>query len=484
MSEEVVLGVDIGTSGVGVVALDRSGRVLATADNAIDLATPKPGWTEQDPADWIAAAEAGIRAVAAEVGAERVGAIGLSGQMHGMVATDAADRVVRPALLWNDQRTGEEVDEIERVVGRERLIARTGNPAITGFQLPKVLWLRRHEPEAFARVTRVALPKDHVGFHLTGEAVAEPTDASGTGCYDLGSGEWDEEILGSLDLDPRLWPRLIGSAEVTGGLLPSVAGRLGLWAGLPVVAGAPDNAAANTALALGAEHPAVGSVSLGTSGVLFAPLAAPTPEPKGRVHLFAHADGGFFLLGVTLAAAGSLSWYREVFAPSLSFDDLIRLAAGSTPGANGVTYKPYLAGERSPHLDPELRGSVHGLSLATSQGDVVRAVLEGVAFSLREAFDVMAPLSRPERWLATGGGSRSDLWLGIVAAALNAPLGRPAGADGAEVEAGAGEGAAWLAWRALGHAPQREPVAASWFEPDRDASDGLEEAFARYQAAG
>ena len=479
---EVVLGVDVGTSGVGVVAMDRSGRVIAGADNPLALATPRPGWTEQDPGDWVAAAEAGLKAVAAEVGAERVVGIGLSGQMHGMVASDGRDRVVRPAILWNDQRTAAEVEEIERAVGRQRLIARTGNPAITGFQLPKVLWLRRHEPEAFARTTRISLPKDHVGFCLTGEAAAEPTDASGTGAYHLAEGNWDEEVLGRLDLDPGLWPRLVRSDEVVGGLLPSVAQRLGLNADLPVVAGAGDNAAAATALALGADHPEVGSVSLGTSGVLFAALDAPTPEPEGRVHLFAHADGGYFLLGVTLSAAGSLSWYRDVFAPGTSFADLLALAAESSPGANGVTFKPYLAGERSPHLDPDLRGSFTGLSLATTRADVVRAVLEGVAFSLRDAFDVMAPLSRPQRWLATGGGARSELWLTIVATVLDAPLGLPAGPDGLETEAGPAEGAAWLAWRASGHAPGREPRVASWIEPEEDAAPALAEAFARYRA--
>lgn len=483
-TRDLVLGVDVGTSGVGVVAVDPEGRRVAAADHAIPLATPRPGWTEQDPAHWVAAAEAGLREVAAQVGADRVAGIGLSGQMHGMVATDASGRVVRPALLWNDQRTAAEAAELEEAVGRERLIARTGNPAITGFQLPKVLWLRRHEPDAFARTKRVALPKDHVATSLTGEAAAEPADASGTGAYNLAARAWDEEVLGAVGLDPTLWPPLVRSDDVVGGLLPSVAARLGLPAGLPVVAGAGDNAAAATALALGAAHPEVGSVSLGTSGVLFAALSEPTPEPAGRVHLFAHADGGFHLLGVTLSAAGSLRWYRDVFAPGTGYDDLVASAASSPPGANGVTFKPYLAGERSPHLRPDLRGSFHGLSLATTRGDVVRSVLEGVAFSLREAYEAMAPLAAPSRWLATGGGARSDLWLRTLATVLGAPVGRPAGPDGEEAAAGAAEGAAWLAWRALGHAPDREPRAAAWFEPDPAEAGPLEEAYARYQALG
>jgi xylulokinase len=346
------------------------------------------------------------------------------------------------------------------------------------------VWLRRAEPEAFARTTRVLLPKDHVGFRLTGEAVAEPSDASGTGAYHLASGTWDEEVLGALDLDPGLWPRLVRSDEVVGGLLASLGERIGLAAGTPVVAGAGDNAGAATGLALGRAHAEVGSVSLGTSGVLFAALDAPTPDPAGRVHLFAHADGGFNLLGVTLAAGGSLRWYRDVFAPGRSYDDLMAAAADAPPGARGVTFKPYLAGERTPHLRPDLRGSFHGLSLATGTGDVVRAVLEGVAFSLRESLEVMAPLARPERWLATGGGAASDLWRGIVADALAAPVGRPADGDGRPTEVGAAEGAAWLAWRAVGHAPERAPRAADWTEPDPAHAEAMAVAFERYRPLG
>lgn len=481
---DLVLGVDVGTSGVGVVALDDAGRAVARADHPVPLLTPQPGWTEQDPAAWVAAAEAGLRDVAAEVGAGRVAAIGLTGQMHGMVPLDADDRVVRPALLWNDQRTGDAVAEIEAAIDRRRLIARTGNPAITGFQLSKLLWLRRTEPDAFARTARTLLPKDYLGFHLTGEAVAEPTDASGTGAYHVARGAWDIELLGALGLDAALWPRLLRSDEVVGGLLASVADRVGLARGTPVVAGAGDNAAAATGLALGRAHLEVGSVSLGTSGVLFAPLDAPTPDPAGRVHLFAHADDGFHLLGVTLAAGGSLRWYRDVFAPGRSFASLMSAAESAPPGANGVTFKPYLAGERTPHLRPDLRGSLHGLSLASGEGDVVRAVLEGVAFSLREALEVMAPLARPTRWLATGGGAASGLWRAVAADALGAPIGRPADAAGRATEVGAAEGAAWLAWRALGHAPTRTPRAADWLEPNPDRADAMASAYARYRPLG
>ena len=481
---DLALGVDVGTSGVGVVAMDRQGEVVARADNPVELLTPRPGWTEQDPGQWVAATEAGLSAVAASVGEDRVAGIGLSGQMHGMVALDSGERVVRPALLWNDQRTASAVDEITAAVGRERLIERTGNPAITGFQLPKVVWLRSNEPAAFARVRRVMLPKDYVGLVLTGEAVAEPSDASGTGAYHLATGSWDAEVLRAVGLDPAMWPRLVKSDDVVGGLLGSLARRVGLKPGTPVVAGAGDNAAAATGLALGRQHLAVGSVSLGTSGVLFAPLEEPRPDPQGRVHLFAHADGGFNLLGVTLSAGGSLRWFRDVMARGRLYDELLALAAGSAPGAGGVTFKPYLAGERTPHMRPDLRASFHGLSLATGLEDLVRAVLEGVAFSLRESLDVMAPLARPERWLATGGGARSDLWLQILADALASPVGRPVDAHDRVTEVGAAEGAAWLAWRGLGHAPKREPRAAGWFEPDAARSEVVNEAFERYRESG
>ena len=481
---DLVLGVDLGTSGVGVVAQAADGSVAARADHPLTLVTPRPGWTEQDPEAWRVAAEGALAEVARVVGGERVAAIALAGQMHGMVARDAQGSAVHPALLWNDQRTAAEVDEIHARVGRERLIERTGNPAVTGFQLPKVLWLRRNQPEAFARTVRIMLPKDDLGLHLTGEAVAEPCDASGTGLYHLAGGAWDREVLAALDLDPALWPRLVASNAVVGGLRPALAETLGLPADTPVVAGAGDNAAAATGLGLGRAHPQVGSVSLGTSGVLQAPATDPTPHPEGRVHLFAHADGAYLLLGVTLAAAGSLRWYRDTFAPGRSFDELVAEAANAPVGAGGVTFKPYLAGERTPHLRADLRGSFHGLSLASSHAHVVRAVLEGVSCSLREALDVMSPLARPERLLATGGGAASDVWLGMLADTLGLPLGRPVDEAGRPLEVGAAEGAAWLGWNALGQSPERRPRADAWFEPDPDRHEATEAAYARYRRLG
>ena len=473
----VTLGIDIGTSGVQVVAVDENGNLLHEVNRSYPLLTPRPGWTEQNPADWLLETLSGLKEVTAQV-SDDVVAIGLSGQMHGMVPLDHSGDVVRPAILWNDQRTGSAVAEMERRVPREVMIQRTGNPAITGFHAPKLVWLRQAEPENFARTKHSLLPKDYIGYALTGEMRSEPSDNSGTNCFHLESKAWDDEILTELELPLSLFPQVIASHEVTGKLSKDVATETGLPESLPVIAGAGDNAAAATGLGLSSRRSELGSVSLGTSGVIFAPLKEPTPDPKGRVHLFCHADGGYNLLGVTLSAAGSLQWYRSTFVPDKSFDELVSLAAQSSPGCNGVTFKPYLSGERTPHLNPDLRGSFTGLSLATAQGDMVRSVLEGVAFSLRDALDIIGPLAKLERCLVTGGGSKSDVWLQIVADVLKLPLQKP------EQNLGAAYGAALLAAQGVGLVNDATAVAeqavSARTEP-RDASL-YKEALQRYRA--
>lgn len=449
----VALGLDLGTTGVRVVAVDEAGTLLAEVTHSYPLYTPQPGWTEQLPEDWVSASLAALREIALGLKGHAIVALGLSGQMHGMVALDAKGEPIRPAILWNDQRTGAAVAEIEAAIPRRELIARTGNPAITGFHLPKLLWLRRAEPENYARTRHSLLPKDYLGYVLTGVMAAEPTDASGTCCFHLARKAWDEDVLRALNVDAGLFPAIVASHAVTGTLTAEAAAATGLPDDLPVVAGAGDNAAAATGLGLSSRELTLGSVSLGTSGVIFAPLREPTPDPEGRVHLFCHADGGYNLLGVTLAAAGSLDWYRRTFAPQTGFDELVRLAEQSPPGANGVTFKPYLAGERTPHLNPELRGSWHGLSLATTQADIIRSVLEGVAFSLRDALDIIGSLTTLKRALATGGGAKSDLWLQIVADVLELPLARPVQNQGAAY------GAALLALQGVGAVPDATRVA-------------------------
>ena len=477
---QLVLGLDLGTSGVRVVGVTPRGEIIAEASRDYPLLTPRPGWTEQDPDDWRRAAMEVLRDVASQFRVREVAALGLSGQMHGMVPLDGVGEVVRPAILWNDQRTGEAVAELEREIPRKELVARTGNPAITGFHLPKLLWLRAEEPEAFARTRHSLLPKDYLGYILTGVMATEPSDASGSNAFNLSAKCWDADVLSAVGLDPALFPKIVASHEVTGRLTAEVARATGLPEGIPVVAGAGDNAAAAIGLGLSSAEPGLGSVSLGSSGVIFIPLAAPPSTPEDRVHLFCHADGGYHLLGVTLAAAGSLRWYRDTFAPASDYAELTEAAATSPIGANGVTFRPYLAGERTPHMDPDLRGSFTGLSLATDGADVVRAVLEGVAFSLRDALDVMTPLAPLERALATGGGARSDLWLQLLSDVLELPLART------DSDQGAAYGAALLALQGVGLVERAAGAArtevGARFEPR--AGSGYRELIRRFQTWG
>lgn len=468
----VTIGLDVGTSGLKAVALDDAGRVVAEADASYPLLTPQPGWTEQRPEDWWRAAGEALGRLCNTVSPDAVRAVGVSGQMHGMVALDAGGRPIRPALLWNDQRTGAQVEALERTIARDELVRRTGNPAVTGFQLPKLLWLRDSEPEHYDAVRTVLFPKDWIAHALTGERAGEATDASGSGAFAIATRDWDRELLEQLDLDPDLFPPIVPSDAVVGHVSSDAARQTGLAVGTPVVAGAGDNAAAATALGLGRSQPDLGSVSLGTSGVLFAPLNEPRPDPLGRVHLFAHADGGWNLLGVTLAAAGSLAWWLRTVAPGAEAGATVARALARPVGANGVTFTPFLAGERSPFLDPSLRGGFAGLSLATEADDLVRAVLEGVAFSLADVWSVMRPLGTPSRLLATGGGARGDGWVQLLADVLDVEIGVPTAVPGAA------HGAATLAWRAQGQ-ELPAPSVDRWLAPAPNRA--LADAYERYR---
>ena len=343
-----LIGVDVGTSGTRALAVTTEGRLVAEATRPHELLTPRPGWTEQHPAEWWDACRAALAEVAAAAGDDVVG-LGLAGQMHGSVFLDAGGEVIRPALLWNDQRTAAQCDEITARVGAERLLELAGNPALTGFQAPKILWLRDEEPDAYARVASVLLPKDYVRFMLTGEHATDASDASGTLLLDVRARDWSDEILDALEI-PREWlPEVFEGPSVTGTLRDEVADELGLPRGLPVAAGGGDNAAA--AVGVGVVREGSVSTSIGTSGVLFAHRDAFTPDPSGRVHAFCHAvPGAWHLMAVTLSAGGSLSWWRECF--DAGFQELVDEAAGVDPGAEGLLFLPYLTGERSPHLDP------------------------------------------------------------------------------------------------------------------------------------
>ena len=449
----VLVGLDVGTSGTRAVAVDAGGAVVAEATSSYRPDSPRPGWSEQRPEDWWQAAREVLAAVAAGAGDEIVG-LGLAGQMHGSVFLDSAGEVIRPALLWNDQRTGRDCAAITERVGAERLLELAGNPALTGFQAPKILWLRREEPEAYARLASVLLPKDYVRLKLTGERATDASDASGTLLLDVRARDWSEEILDALEI-PRAWlPAVHEGPEVTATVRDQVADELGLPRGLPVAAGGGDNAAAAVGLGVVGERRM--SSSIGTSGVLFAHRDAFEPVPSGRVHAFCHAvPGAYHLMAVTLSAGGSLSWWRERFAADVGFDALSAEAAAVEPGADGLLFLPYLTGERSPHLDPAASGAFVGLTARHGRPQLTRAIMEGVVLSMRAGLEVMRALGTDvEDVRATGGGARSPLWLQLQADIYGCPIRRTA------VDEGPSYGAALLAGVASGLFADVETAAA------------------------
>jgi xylulokinase len=468
-----LVGIDVGTTGVKAIAIDEQGKALAGAERGYVLSTPQPGWAEQSPEDWWAAAEAAL----AEVSAGReVAGIGLSGQMHGLVCLDARDRVIRPAILWNDQRTAAECTEIEERVGRSRLIELTGNRALTGFTAPKLLWLRRHEPDAYARIAHVMLPKDYVRLQLTGERATDVADASGTLLFDVAGRRWSDEVLGALELPAAWLPEALESPAISGTV------RSGALAGVPVAAGAGDQAAA--ALGVGVDRPGPVSVVLGTSGVVLAALPAYAHDPEARVHAFCHAvPNGWQAMGVMLAAAGSLAWLRDVAAPGLGFDELLAEAERWPPGAEGLLFAPYLAGERTPHADPDARGAFTGLSLRHDRGALARAVLEGVAFGLRDSLALLRELGgEPTAGRASGGGARSALWRRVVASALRLPIELTVSEEGSAFGAALLGGVAAGAFDTCPDAVERCVRVREVVEPDPAWADAYDEAYPRFRA--
>ncbi|HEX4897890.1 MAG TPA: xylulokinase, partial [Candidatus Limnocylindrales bacterium] len=414
-----------------------------------DVQTPQPLWSEGDPAAWWAAATVAIPAALAAAGAggADVEAIGLTGQMHGAVLLGAADEVLRPAILWNDQRTGAECDEIRAAVGPERLIEVTGNDAITGFTAPKLLWVRRHEPATWSRLAHVLLPKDYLRLRLTGEHAMDKADGSGTILFDLAARDWSGEVLAALGLDPGWFPPTHEGPAITGAVTPAAAAATGLRAGTPVVAGGGDQAA--NGVGVGAVDEGVVALSLGTSGVVFAATSSPLHEARGRVHAFCHAvPGRWHLMSVMLSAAGSLRWFRDALAPGEGFGELVAPAADVAAATDGLFFLPYLTGERSPHPDPLARGAFIGLTVQHDRRHLTRAVLEGVAFGLRDGLDLMlaAGMPRPDQIRASGGGLASELWRQILADVLEAELVTTSTTEGAAFGAAvlAATGAAWF----------------------------------------
>lgn len=418
------LGLDAGTSGTKALLIDETGAVRATVTEEYPLSTPHPQWAEQHPDhDWWRAAQAAIPAVLAKAGVQgsEVGGVGLTGQMHGSVFLDRDGNVLRPALLWCDARTGAECAEITEAVGGERrLYEIIGQPVLTSFTAPKIVWLRKNEPQVYEKVAKVLLPKDYIRYRLTGEFAAEVSDASGTSLLDVRKRDWSGEMLSALDI-PRDWlPKVYESPEVTGRISPEAARLTGLAAGTPVVGGGGDQAAG--AVGVGVVEPGIVSSTMGTSGVVFAHSADPFFDPEMRIQTFCHAvPGAWHLMGCVLSAGGSLRWYRDTFAPpGMDYDAITAGAATAPPGGEGLLFLPYLTGERTPYPDPDARGVFFGATLRSTRDWFARAVLEGVAYAMKDSFTLLADIGVPVTQVrASGGGARSPFWLQIQADVVN-----------------------------------------------------------------
>lgn len=417
----VYLGIDIGTSGTKTLAIDDRGQILAEADSRYPLYHPKPLWSEQDPEDWWKATVKTVRAVVrrAKLKPADVKAIGLSGQMHGSVFLDRNMQVIRPAILWNDQRTAAECEEIEhRAGGRRRLIKMVANPALTGFTAPKILWLRNHEPRNFDRTVKILLPKDEIRRRLTGELATDVSDASGMLLLDVGKRNWSKTLLSKLELDPDLFATCYESEDVTGQLTASAAKQLGLTTDCLVVGGAGDCAA--NGIGTGVVKSGILSTSIGTSGIMFVHSDDVQIDPDGRLHTFCHAvRGKWHMMGVSLTGGGALQWFAQKLCPELkkrAYDVLNDEATAVSAGAEGLFFLPYLAGERTPHADPDARGCFVGLTLKHGRGHLARAIMEGVAYAMRDSLEIIRGLGVPVRQIrVSGGGSKSELWRQIQA---------------------------------------------------------------------
>lgn len=488
----IYLGIDIGTSGTKTIAMAEDGTVIADAAEGYPVSYPKPLWSEQDPDLWWNATVKSVRKVMklAKLKPADVKAIGLSGQMHGSVFLDKNNEVIRPALLWSDQRTAAECAEIEsRAGGREELIKMVANPALTGFTAPKILWLRNREPRNFAKLRKVLLPKDEIRRRLTGEFATEVSDASGMLLLDVAKREWSTQLLSSLELDRDLLGTVYESEDVTGKLTKEAAKKLGLTTDCMVVGGAGDCAA--NAVGSGVVKKGILASSLGTSGVMFVHSDEMAADPQGRLHTFCHAvRGKWHMMGVTLCAAGTLEWFVQKLCCEMRgskgktdpYATLLKEAAAIQPGSEGLMVLPYLAGERTPHADPDARGCVIGITLKHDRGHVARAILEGVTYSLRESLEVLNEMSIPVRQVrAGGGGAKSQLWrqmqadvFGRKVVTLNAEQGP---AYGVALLAATGAGA----YKNIQEACGATIRTVSEIVPDRQAKKVYDRAFPVYQ---
>jgi xylulokinase len=424
-SQKLLLGVDISTTGAKALLIDQDGQVVFSATTPLALQTPRPLWSEQEPDQWWQGIKESILQVisGAGISAEMIVAIGLTGQMHGLVMLDGSGEVLRPAILWNDQRTGSQCDQIRARIGQKRLIQITGNDALTGFTAPKILWVQENEPDTYAKAQHILLPKDYIRYQLTSEFAMDKAGGSGTVLFDLEKRTWSDEVLAALDIPPEWLPPTFEGPQVTGQVTPRAAAEIGLIAGTPVVGGAGDQAA--QAVGVGAVEPGIIALTLGTSGVVFAPTESPLIEPEGRLHAFCHSlPGRWHFMGVMLSAAGSLQWHRDTIAPDLSFDELVDETLEIPPGSEGLLFLPYLTGERTPYPDPLARGAWIGLTIRHHRAHLTRAVLEGVAFGLKDSFKLIqeAGLGAIDQVRISGGGAKSQLWRQILADVLDVEL--------------------------------------------------------------
>ncbi|PYS75024.1 MAG: xylulokinase [Acidobacteria bacterium] len=484
------LGIDTGTGGTRALLIDAEGRVTTSATiEHLPFASPETGWAEQDPRDWWRAATLAIRYVISknDIRPEEISAIGFSGQMHGAVLLDQHDEVLRPSIIWCDQRTSAQCVAITEKIGATRLIELTCNPALTGFTLPKMLWVRELEPELWRQVRTVLLPKDYVRLRLTGDKATDVADASGTLLFDVARRKWSQAMLAATEIDEALLPRVYESPEITGVVSSVGAAATGLRAGTPVVGGGGDQAAG--AVGMGIVRPGTVSATIGTSGVVFAASDKPALDPKGRVHTFCHAvPGRWHVMGVTQGAGLSLRWFRDQFGAGADdardpYERLTEEAARIPPAANGLIWTPYLMGERTPHLDPHARAALVGLTANHTRAHVVRAILEGVAFSLRDTFEIFSEMNVPVREIRLGGGgARSELWRQIQANVYGREV------KTVEAEEGAAYGGALLAgvgagaWRSVDEASDSVVRIKSAVAPNPEAVETLEHQYRRFRA--
>jgi len=479
-----LLGIDVSTTGVKALLVDERGGVTGAATTQLPLSAPKPLWSEQNPADWWNGTVNSIQQVLHNTGlsGDEIVAIGLTGQMHGLTLLDTDGEPLRPAILWNDQRTGRQCDEIRHRLGKERLIEITGNDALTGFTAPKILWVREHEPEIFAQVKQILLPKDYVRFKLTDAFATDRAGAAGTLLLDVKTRDWSVELLHALEIPAEWLPPTHEGPQITGAISPETAQATGLKVGTPVVGGGGDQAA--QAVGVGAVRPGIIALTLGTSGIIFASTDQPFIEPSGRLHAFCHAvPGRWHLMGAMLSAASSLRWYRDTLAPGLDYQELLSSADPIPAGCEGLLFLPYLTGERTPHADPLARAAFVGLTVRHTQPHLTRAVLEGVAFGLRDNLELIrsAGLTSIQQVRVSGGGAKSALWRQILADVLNVELVTVNTIEGAAYGAALLAGVGARVWPDLDTACRATVKQTGSTSPRSDASATYEQIYALYR---